>query len=230
MYPALLLVPAVFLLSCPAFSAAASGDCFTQQGESYTKSANNVQRISEGIACPESSDQVCQLIAVGVVDVQNTLNDTKGDDATELTGYIRQDGKIDFPVAKWGTVPGEMYDVRPGRAGYYGFTPTYRCYVGVLGNCLRNFTAGTWVEACRVVPLGQDLYSGIPDVQGTTSFIDTDRDTIANMTTNPAMGPGRPSLGRIQQDRRSDGVTLGHGGEWVMATVAVIGIGGWLAF
>jgi hypothetical protein len=81
MYPALLLVPAVFLLSCPAFSAAASGDCFKQQGESYTKSANNVQRISDGIACPGSSDQVCRVVTGGVMDVQNTLNDTKGEDA-----------------------------------------------------------------------------------------------------------------------------------------------------
>jgi hypothetical protein len=228
MYPPTLFIIiyyALFWLSCPAFTAAASADCFKQQRDSYTTSAKDTKRISAGVACPESAAQPCSLETGGFVNATSTLNITTGNTA-EVFAAVGRAANTQFAVFLNGSVANQTITVEPGRTGYFGFTVTYRCYAGVLEDCRAEVGVpnGTAVEACQPATLDSETSQGVPIMDGSGSFVDTDQKTIADMTTNPAA-----ETTRNEPSEDSGAVKLGTGNALLTAiSMVIMGWGGWL--
>ena len=126
----------------------------------------------------------------------------------------------EFPEYLYGATSNATYNVQPGMTGFYGFTVTYRCYAGVLEGCIADIANGTALEACMPTALKGRNSLGVPNLEGSTNFVYTDQQTIANMTTNPAAtGPTN------FYTADSGGAKLGIGGKWLMA---IVGIAVWL--
>lgn len=128
-------------------------------------------------------------------------------------------GKVinaEFPAYLYGAASNATYNVQLGMTGFYGFTVTYRCYAGVLGNCIADIANGTALEACMPTALQGRNSLGVPNLEGSTNFVSTDPQTIANMTTNPALS-GPANL----YNTDSGGAKVGIGGTWLMAIVVI---------
>ncbi|KAI4287112.1 MAG: hypothetical protein L6R35_003627 [Caloplaca aegaea] len=178
-----ILSPASLLLLLVSNGMAAT-DCFTQVGDSYSKPAGTTRRISVGIACPPSDNNVtCPLTAEGYFEEAATLNITT-QSRSEIFDAVRTDDRT-FEDSVKGRGPTLTYPVDPGRMGYYGFTVHLRCFAGTLGDCIgADVEAGTHIEACAPMTLLGGTPDEIPTFDGTGAFVQTD--DISEMSTNPS--------------------------------------------
>lgn len=216
MHSSLLTILPIILLSYTPFSAAASADCFTQQRDSYTKPSDGTSRVSVGVACPNSEDKrTCPVETGGFLNFASTLNITTKASA-EVFETIGNATNTEIKKSVYGAVTNGTFDLEAGRTGFYGFTATYRCYAGTFKDCIEDIPSGTAVEACTPETLKSDNSLRVPALEGTTSFVNTDSETIANMTTNPAAtvtdtaktsGPPNADSGAIKLGQR-DGLLL----------------------
>ncbi len=166
----------------------------------------------------------------------STLNITKGDKA-KVFAAVGRAADPQFPSFVNGFGANRTISVEPGRKGLFCFTVTYRCYAGVLEDCLAEVGVpnGTEVEACLAevgVPyrteaeacwpasLDGETSQGVPILDGSGNCVDTDQETIANMTTSPAA--------ETPQNVPSE-VKFGTGNGLLMAiSMVIMGLGGWL--
>ena len=186
MYCSLSLVFSIFLSCCAVFSAAASADCFTPQGDSYTTPTNLTQRTSVGIVCSKAANKTCTVHSEGSMTVQSTLNVTPDpDDVDSLFEAVGKAFNAETPKSITGTIPNGTYTVAPGKAGHVGFTLTLRCYDGTVGggDCFKNVAAGASVTACVPSTLGGNM--DVPNLDGTAGFVQTDEATAAAETDVP---------------------------------------------
>ena len=215
---------AALFFSGAALTSAAPANCFQQSRDTYTKPAPGTVRVSAGVVCPDSAKKPCSLSTGGYVNVASTLNITTGAVAPILAAVGKAVNKK-LSESVYGSVTNQTYSVEPGRTGYYGFTVTYRCYAGVLADCDTNFDvpSGTAVEVCQPGTLDGKTSDGIPILEGTGAFVVTDRETIANMTTNPAAEtkPNASSSGSQIEG-------LGFGTALLLAISMVLGLDSWL--
>lgn len=165
----------------------ATADCFTQVGDQYTKLSIVTHRISIGIDCPRTGNNVtCPLEVEGFIQESATLNITTQfpDDIFEA---VKATTDRPFNSSITGLAPNLKYSVEPGSAGYYGFAVTLGCFDGTLGECDGgDVEPGTPIEACTPLTLTGGTASGIPILDGTGGFVSTDHESISNMTTNPS--------------------------------------------
>ena len=215
--------------ACAAFTAAAdSADCFKQEGDRYSKSADGATRTSAGVICPDSAPQSCPVVFGGFVNAASTLNITTGAVDKVFAAVAKAPGgDTKFPKSIYGSVGNGTQFIKPGEIGYYAFTITLLCYAGELvEDCAADAGVpnGTAVEACRAETLGDEnqYKDGVPNLLGTPGFVTSDRETVANMTTNPAA--------QIRPNSDSWAVKLGPGNGVLMAVSVVMGLSGWLFF
>lgn len=141
---------------------------------------------------------------------------------TELFDAIGKAVKTEFKESIYGAVPNVTFTVDPGQTGYIGFTVTLRCYDGVIegANCFDDVPAGVSITACQPGSLSGDTSQGVPNLDGTAAFVNTDRETAFNTTNNPA-ATAKPNAnsGAVK--------VLGQGGWWstMMMTAAVTAMG-----
>ncbi|KAL9020064.1 MAG: hypothetical protein Q9185_002678 [Variospora sp. 1 TL-2023] len=162
----------------------AATDCFTQVGDSYSKPAGTTRRVSVGIDCPPSDNNVtCPLTVEGYIEEAATLNITT-QSRSEIFDAVRTDNRtFEDPVR--GRTATFTYPVNPGRMGYYGFTVHLNCFAGTLSDCIgADVEAGTPIEACAPRTLSGGTPDGIPTFDGTGAFVQTD--DISEMSTNPS--------------------------------------------
>ncbi|KAL8834866.1 MAG: hypothetical protein Q9170_003566 [Blastenia crenularia] len=162
----------------------AATDCFTQIGDTYTKPSIVTNRVSVGLSCPLSQNNLtCLLPTGGLVTEFSTLNFTS-DSENQIFQTVGKVTNTMFDTVK-GSVTNFSYNVDPGAMGYYGFTSTLNCYAGTLGDCIGgNITAGSAVEACEPRKLAGSSNSRYPELDGMGAFVKTD--SIADMSTNPS--------------------------------------------
>ncbi|KAL8960931.1 MAG: hypothetical protein Q9193_002447 [Seirophora villosa] len=162
----------------------AAGDCFTQVGDRYTKPAPSTHRISAGITCPPSDNNVtCPLAVEGYIEEPATLNITT-QSTSEVFDTVRTTDRP-FEDSVRGSAPTFTFPIEPDRMGYYGFTVTLACFAGTLGDCIGgDVEPGTPIEACTPRTLSGGTTDGTPTLEGTGAFVQTD--DISEMSTNPS--------------------------------------------
>jgi hypothetical protein len=216
MYLAFYIIHPVLLLSSAAFSAAASADCFKQQGDRFTKSTGLTERISPGIVCSNSTTSFCDLQTGGFVNAEGSVN-ISTDARSEIFDAVGKAADMEVRETVYGSAPNVTYRVEPGQAGFYGFTIKLICYDGVLGDCIANVPNGTAVEVCTPGKLRAPSSLGVPILEGDSAFVNMNPESVVNMTTNPAA-----------EARDSPAVRMGPAGG-LMAIAVAMGIGSWLA-
>ncbi|KAL9011605.1 MAG: hypothetical protein Q9173_003566 [Seirophora scorigena] len=162
----------------------AATDCFTQVGDRYSKPALRNHRISAGITCPPSDNNVtCPLDVEGDIEEPATLNITTQSTSDVFDAVRTTDRPFEDSVR--GRVPTFIFPVEPDRMGYYGFTVTLACFAGTLGDCIGgDVEPGTPIEACTPRTLSGGTADGTPTLDGTGAFVQTD--DISEMSTNPS--------------------------------------------
>ncbi|KAL8659352.1 MAG: hypothetical protein Q9226_000472 [Calogaya cf. arnoldii] len=159
-------------------------DCFTQVGDRYTKPSIVTHRVSVGITCPPSENNVtCPLEVEGSIEEAAVLNITtqSPDDIFEAVETTART----FSSSTRGSGPKFTYPVEPGRTGYYGFTVILGCFAGVLGDCIGgDVKPGTSIEACTPMTLTGGTTAGIHTLDGAGALAQSD--DISDMTTNPS--------------------------------------------
>lgn len=178
----------------------AATDCFTQVGDRYTKPSIMTHRISVGIICPPSENNVtCPLVVEGYIQESATLNiSTTSTSETAIFDAVQTTDRP-FNASIKGSGPKFTYPVEPGRTGYYGFTPTLACFAGTLGDCIGgDVQPGTPIEACTPLTLSGGTADGTPTLDGTGAFVQSDK--ISDMSTNPS-ATAMPAAERTQESR-----------------------------
>ncbi|KAL8902851.1 MAG: hypothetical protein Q9207_004340 [Kuettlingeria erythrocarpa] len=195
----------------------AATDCFTQVGDRYTKPSIVTHRVSVGIICPPSENNVtCPLVVEGLIQESATLNISTTSE-TEIFDAI-QTADRPFNASIRGSGPKFTYPVEPGRTGYYGFTPTFACFAGTLGDCIGgDVQPGTPIEACTPLTLSGGTAEGTPTLDGTGAFVEADN--ISDMTTNPS-ATAMPAAERTQESRAT---SKGYG-SGILLFVTSIGL------
>ncbi|KAL8649403.1 MAG: hypothetical protein Q9210_004420 [Variospora velana] len=162
----------------------AATDCFTQVGDRYSKPAVTTHRISLGIACPPTDNNItCPLTVEGYIEETATLNITT-QSTSEIFDAVRTDDRP-FEDSVRGRGATFTYPVEADRMGYYSFTVKLGCFAGTLGDCIGgDVEAGTPIEACAPRTLLGGTSDGIPIFDGTGGFVQTD--DISEMSTNPS--------------------------------------------
>lgn len=188
MYFSLSIILSVLLSYCTVFSAAASADCFRQEGTLEIIQSNITSRISAGVACSKAANQSCLLESDGLVSAPSTLNITTAHTA-EVFDAIGKAVNSPFPFNEsgYGDVSRMSISIGPGENGYISYNLYLRCYDGVIENeCFDDIPAGMPVKACQ--PWGNVIISGevFPRLNSTFEFVPTDEATALNMTDNPA--------------------------------------------
>ncbi|KAL8761297.1 MAG: hypothetical protein Q9184_002566 [Pyrenodesmia sp. 2 TL-2023] len=175
------LSPLLLLLVSKAMAAT---ECFTQVGDRYTKPSITTHRVSVGITCPSSENNItCPLIVEGYIEEAATHNLTTAS-TTEIFEAV-QTADRPFNTSVRGSAPRFTYPVEPGRTGYYGFTVTLGCFAGTLGDCIGgDVEPGTPVEACSPMTLSGSTADDTNTLDGTGAFVQSD--DISEMTTNPS--------------------------------------------
>ena len=225
MYPSLTIFFSILLPYCTVLSAAASADCFRQEGDSYTTPANHSDRISIGVTCSAAENKNCIVESGGFVNAQSTLN-INTTDPVEIFDAIGRAVNTDFKASLYGRVSNASITVGPGRNGYVGFTVFLRCYDGVVGDgkdCFDDVPAGVSVTACQPATLSGKSLDRIPYFDGVSSFISTDPETASKITTNPAATETND-----EPVKESGAVRFGQGGGALMMTTimtVVLGMG-----
>lgn len=211
----IIAIYAALFFSHAALTNAASADCFKLQGDGFTAPAESTMRVSPGVICPDTAKEPCTLSTGGFVNATSTLNITTGSNA-KVFAAVGKATHQNWPESIYGSVGSENLTVSPGRIGWYGFTVSHLCFVGVLEDCAAdiNVPTGTVIETCRAGTLGDNNLQGIPFLSGTGNFIDSDRETVANMTTNPA-----------RETKPSRATKVGPGSGFLMAISMAIGLG-----
>ncbi|KAL8897616.1 MAG: hypothetical protein Q9192_002487 [Flavoplaca navasiana] len=204
----------------------AAADCFAQVGDRYTKSSIVTHRISIGIECPPSGNNVtCPLEVEGFIQESATLNITTQfpDDIFEA---VKATTDRPFNSSITGLAPNLTYSVEPGSTGYYGFTVTLGCFDGTLGECDGgDVEPGTPIEACTPLSLAGGTASGIPTLDGTGGFVSTDDESISNMTTNPsATAPPETEETEETEETQESMATSGTLRSGVLILVTFVGL------
>ena len=213
----------VILFYCIPSMAADSSDCFKQQGDSYTKPSPGATRVSAGLACPESQKQDCSLDSGGFVNAKSTLNVTTND-AAMVYNAVAKATRVSFVLSTYGSAPNVTFKVKPGQIGYAAFTLFNRCYAGVLDGCIADISKDKVIEACQPI-----LLSGkSQNLDGTSTFVQSDQKTIANMTTNPAANAPNGLLSDIIPSSQAD--KLRQEGRLSLTIMVALGLAGWLFF
>ena len=133
--------------------------------------------------------------------------------------------KTEFHASFYGTINNQTFQVEPGRAGFLGFTLTYRCYDGVTGDCVDDdVPSGTPLTACKPATLDGDDSQPYPALDGTTNFVTTSPESVKDMPTNPAA-----EIPKNAPKVDSGAATFGQGGGISMAIFMSMGIVAWLA-
>lgn len=226
MYPSLTIIFCVLLPYCAVLSAAASADCFRQEGDSYTTPTNHSDPISVGVTCSTAENKNCTIESGGFLNAQRTLNVNTTDPA-EIFDAIGKAVNTDFKEFLYGRVPNVSRTVGPGSNGYIGFTVYLRCYKGVVGDgkdCFDDVPAGVSLTACQPATLSGKDSQGIPDFEGMASFVNTDQETASKITTNPAT---TATNAPVADDKDSGAVMFGQrgGSLMMMVTTVVVGMG-----
>ena len=217
---------ALFSVLLPySLTAAASTNCFEQQGDYVSVPAPNTERISVGVACPQSeTNKTCPLATGGKLTEPSTLNITTTGSLKELFDVIGAATGTEFAESLTGSVHNTTYQVESGRTGYYGFTQTYLCYSGVLKDCVKDVKNGTAVRACRPATRQNKKADELPELDGTVAFVNTD--SISNLTTNPANTSEKSGPAASPSSQANLGMTVIGQGGLVMMTV-VLGLLTW---
>jgi len=198
-------LPALFALL-----AFANADCknFTQAanlhgGGYYTSTASGSQIISRGYVCdvPNSNYEFnstgqqrcnstqCPAVAYGIVNVVGTTNlSLSEDDARPLFDLIPKSTEFKpyFPYELSGNVThtSTCFNVASNTSGYFAFTPSLLCNEGTLSGCSGGpVEDGTAIKICAPNTFGTEGHRS-PD--GSQTFVTTDAETAANITSNPA--------------------------------------------
>lgn len=218
-----IIMYALVLLTYVTFTIAASDDCFKQQGGLYTRLADGGRRISAGIACPDSVTADCPLPWGGYLNAPSILNVTTRDDAKVFAAVGKVADKT-LPKSIYGTVGNGTYFVDPGQIGWYAYTVAYVCRPGLLlEDCAADLGVpnDTAIEACYANMFAGDTTDGIPQFAGQGSFVGTNIENIANMTSNPAANTTSTS--------RAVQLAAGNGLLMIFLTT-IMGLAGWLLF
>ncbi|KAK0113533.1 hypothetical protein ONS95_013784 [Cadophora gregata] len=170
----------------------------------YTSTASETQIISRGYVCdtPNSNYEFnstgqqrcnssqCPAVAYGIVNVVGTTNLSLSEKDTErlfdLVPKFTTD-KPFFPYEFSGNATRVSTCFRAGAnesSGYFSFTPFLLCAEGTLSSCSGGpVEDGTAIKICAPHTYGGES-NRQPD--GAQGFVTTDRETAANITTNPA--------------------------------------------
>ncbi|PVH71933.1 hypothetical protein DL98DRAFT_660330 [Cadophora sp. DSE1049] len=198
-------LPAIFTLF-----AFANADCknFTQAatrfgGGYYTSTASGSQIISRGYVCDSSNSNYefnstgqqrcnstqCPAVAYGIINVVGTTNLSLSEDEAEplfdLVPKFTTD-KPFFPYEFSGNAShiSSCFNVASNVSGYFAFTPFLICAEGTLSECSGGpVEDGTTIRICAPHTYGSESNRS-PD--GAQTFVTTDPETAANITTNPA--------------------------------------------
>lgn len=213
MAPRLYSLPLLLLLLVS--NARAATDCFTQVGDRYTKPSVTTHRVSVGITCPPSENNVtCSLVVEGCIEEPATLNITTASE-TEIFQAIQTTDRP-FSASVRGSAPRFTYPVEPDRAGYYGFTVTLACFAGTLGDCIGgDVEPGTPIEACTPMTLSGGTADGIPTLDGTGAFVQSD--DISEMTTNPSA----TTMSATDETRQSLATSRGVGSGILLFVISI---------
>ncbi|KAH7379774.1 hypothetical protein BKA64DRAFT_686325 [Cadophora sp. MPI-SDFR-AT-0126] len=190
--------------------ASANADCknFTQAATQfgrgyYTSTTSDSQIISRGYVCDtpnsnyefNSTDQQrcnstqCPVVAYGTVNVVGTTNlSLSSDDVEPLFDLVPKftTEKTFFPYEFSGNAShvSSCFNVAANVSGYFAFTPFLIGAVGTLSGCNGGpVEDGTAIKICAPSTYGSESNRS-PD--GAQTFVTTDRETAANITTNPA--------------------------------------------
>jgi hypothetical protein len=249
--------------NCSTFSAPSGRQSILK----YTQLSNTTLRVSRADICPSDADaerqRSCRVVAGGTVNVTATTNATDIPDARVLHTMLRQALKLggassrlldDFPasVSELGfNQTGMSMPIRPGTAGYIGFTPNMTCYEGVVST---NSSCSTSDEGTRNVKdnfEGRALQICVPRtfnegprkrlrtrVLGKVEVVEVSVEEAnrEEMKINPADNDSRPENHyNPGPPTEKPGVVVGEGGsveiQWASLSTAVVlavGMVGWM--
>ncbi|KAH7327146.1 hypothetical protein BKA65DRAFT_597729 [Rhexocercosporidium sp. MPI-PUGE-AT-0058] len=176
----------------------------TQYGSGYyTTTASGSQRVSRGYVCdvPNSNYEFnstgqmrcnstqCPAVSYGLVNIVGTTNLSLSDDDTsplfELVPKFTTD-KPFFPYEFSGNAShiSQCFDAADNVTGYFAFTPLLLCAEGTLSECKTGpVEDGTAIKICAPYTYGPESNRS---PQGDQTFVTTNRETAANLTSNPA--------------------------------------------
>ncbi|KAG4439939.1 hypothetical protein IFR05_004565 [Cadophora sp. M221] len=227
-----------------ALLAFANADCknFTQVatrfGDYYTTPASGSQGVSRGYVCdaPNSNYEFnftgqqrcnstqCPAVSYGIVNVVGTTNLSlsEGDTAPlfELVPKFTTE-KPFFPYEFSGNAShiSQCFDVADNVTGYFAFTPFLLCAEGTLSECKNGpVEDGTAIKICAPHTYGPE---GDRSPDGAQNFVSTDRETAANLTSNPAAArtPIVNAAGRMATP--GSGIQLLGGAFWLTVCVGL---------
>lgn len=210
----------ILLAYCTVSSAAASADCFTGIGSSYTTSSDASARITAGFTC---SNSTCTIRSGGYVKESSTLNITTRH-TTEVLGTIGRAFNVSFNEVKYEQMNAENI-FGPRQNGYIIYNYSLLCYLGVIEkHCFDDIPAGTPVMACRPRSQAEDP-NGPNYRDGHLTFVETDEATARSITDNPALTLKLPDDNGTNNNTNATNATIYSSTE--SAAINLLGQGGW---
>lgn len=208
--------------------AAASLECFQQQGDSFTIPSPDSTRVSVGVTCLESH---CDLRPAGFVNANSTLNVTLPAPA-EIFVAVGRANNITFPQSVYGAVSDRnLFIIGENQSAFVAFTITYQCFDGFMTDCAREKPNVVAIGACRPLLTSEHDLQGVPIFEGNLSLVKTTSSNVANMSTNPAQDERNmtASPGTVSPGTKSWAAKLEQERIWSLTTVTIMGLTVWLA-